>query len=61
VSEFKNKQRVDVTTTLSLSLIGWLGGAFFVAGQPNQGFWDGVFWMWYVGRYIAANFTVLTF
>jgi hypothetical protein len=34
-----------------------------VLGSPpeRQGFWDGVFWMWYVGRYLAAHFTMLAY
>jgi hypothetical protein len=45
---------------LSLGMLAWLGGAFHVAAQPGHGFWDGVIWMWYVGRYIATHFTALT-
>jgi len=45
--------------TVSFPAFMWLGGAFWVARQPNCGFWDGVVWLWYVGRYIAEHFTVL--
>ena len=44
---------------IRLPVIAWLGGAFWVARQPDCGFWDGVIWLWYVGRYIAEHFTVL--
>lgn len=48
------------STTIGLGIIPWLGCAFYVAAQPGHGFWDGVIWMWYVGRFIAKNFTALT-
>ena len=54
------ENEVSVRTRLSLSFLAWLGGAFWVADQPGHGFWDGVVWMWYVGRYIAKHFTALT-
>lgn len=50
---------VDVTTQLSLGFVAWLGGAIHVAHQPGCGFWDGLIWLYYVGRYIAAHFTQL--
>lgn len=53
--------QVNTTSRISLGLIAWLGGAFYVAHQPNCGFWDGVVWFYYVGRYIAAHFTLLTY
>jgi hypothetical protein len=45
--------------TISLGLLAWLGGAFYIAHQDGHGFWDGLIWMWYVGRYIAAHFAQL--
>lgn len=49
-----------VSAKISLGLIAWLGGAFHTAAQPGMGFWDGVFWLWYVGRYLAKHFTELS-
>ena len=49
-----------ISTNLSLGFITWLGGAVHIANQPDCGFWDGVVWMYYVGRYIATHFTQLT-
>ena len=46
---------------ISLPVLAWLGGAFWVANQPNNSFWDGVIWFWYVGRYIAAHFTMFSY
>jgi hypothetical protein len=43
-----------------LGLFGYLGGAVWVAHQPGYNFWDGVVWLYYVGRYVAAHFTQLT-
>lgn len=42
-------------------LLAWLGGAFYVAHQPGMNGWDGVVWFWYVGRFIAAHFTMLSY
>ncbi len=44
-------------TRLSFGFICWLGGAVHVAHQPGYDFWDGLVWMYYVGRYIAIHFT----
>lgn len=55
------EEAVDVTAKLALPFFAWLGGAFYVSHQPDCGFWDGVVWLWYVGRYIAAHFTVLSY
>lgn len=41
--------------------IMYLGGAFFTANQPGMGFWDGLIWLWYVGRYVAQHFTVFAY
>lgn len=46
-----------VSARLSLGFLAWLGGAFDVATQPGNGFFDGLIWVFYVGRYIAQNFT----
>lgn len=52
----------SATVMTGMPFFAYLGGAFFVAHQPGMGFWDGVVWVWYVGRYnIAHNFTVLTY
>ena len=53
------KMKVNVYSGLSFGLMTFLGGAFYTANQPGMGFWDGVIWMWYIGRYIAAHFTML--
>lgn len=52
---------VHVVSRFSLGFFAWLGGAFWVGHQPGMGFWDGVVWLWYVGRYIAAHFTLLSY
>jgi hypothetical protein len=54
-------QQCVTGATISLPFFGYLGGAFFVAHQPGMGFWDGVVWIWYVGRFIAAHFTMLSY
>lgn len=41
----------------SLGFLWWLGGAWWVGHQPGMGFWDGIFWLFYVGRYTAQHFT----
>jgi hypothetical protein len=46
---------------VTLPVLAWFGGAFWVGNQPNNGFWDGVVWLWYVGRYIAAHLTMLSY
>jgi hypothetical protein len=51
---------VNSSSHLSLGFVAWLGGAVWVANQLGYGFWDGVVWLFYVGRYIAAHFTQLT-
>lgn len=48
---------VRTNTTIGFGLICWLGGAIHVMNQPGYGFWDGLVWMYYVGRYIAVHFT----
>jgi hypothetical protein len=55
-------EKNNTNTTITLfPLFAWLGGAFWVGNQPGNNFWDGVVWLWYVGRYIAAHFTLLTY
>lgn len=49
-----------VRTHLSLGFLAWLGGAIHVMNQPGGDFWDGLIWLYYVGRYIAIHFTALT-
>lgn len=49
----------EVAARIKWPFLMWLGGAFWVARQDGMGFWDGVVWLWYVGRYIAAHFTML--
>lgn len=53
------KESTSCTANLSLGFVGWLGGAVYVAHQPSYGFWDGIIWLYYVGRYIAAHFAQL--
>jgi hypothetical protein len=48
------------TVSFSLPFLAWLGGAFWVAEQPGYGFWDGLVWLWYLGRFIACHFTALS-
>lgn len=43
-----------------LGFFGWLGGAVWVADQPGMSFWDGIIWLYYVGRYVAQHFAVLS-
>jgi hypothetical protein len=40
-------------------LVTYIGGAVFVSRQPGYGFWDGVVWVYYVGRYIAKQYAAL--
>ena len=58
-----NTKQTEITTysRVTLPFMAWLGGAFYVAHQPNCGFWDGVIWLYYVGRYIAAHYTLLSY
>lgn len=58
-----NKTETEISTysKITFPFLVWLGGAFYVGHQPGCGFWDGVVWMYYVGRYIAAHFTMLTY
>lgn len=37
----------------------WLGGAVWLANQPGYNFWDGLIWVYYVGRYIAMHATAI--
>jgi hypothetical protein len=53
-------ERVVVSSNLSFGFLAWLGGAVHVANQPGMGFWDGLVWLYYFGRYISAHFTLLT-
>lgn len=55
----KRKDHVFTTSSVGFGIIGWLGGAVHVANQPGYGFWDGLIWMYYVGRYVAQHFTQL--
>lgn len=48
-----------VTARLSLPLFGWLGGFMYVWNQPGMSFWDAFIWFYYIGRFIAHNFTLL--
>ena len=47
------------STSISPGWLTWIGGAVYVANQPGYGFWDGFFWMYYVGRYIAVHYALL--
>ncbi len=53
-------KRPYINNQIGLGFIWWLGGAFWVANQPGMGFWDGVVWLYYVGRYVAQHYTVLS-
>lgn len=44
---------------IGFGTLTWLGGAIHTMNQPGCGFWDGVVWMYYVGRFIAVHFTAL--
>ena len=46
--------------SLNFGFLFWLGGCMNTANQPGHGFWDGVIWFYYVGRYVARHFTALT-
>ena len=48
--------KVTVTQRSILGITRWLGGAFYTAHQPGMEYWDGLIWLWYVGRYVAADF-----
>lgn len=59
MSDLADKITSTVYARIGLPVIAWLGGAFYVANQPGYGFWDGLVWTWYAGRYLAANFAML--
>lgn len=48
-----------VARNLGFGFIMWLGGAVHVANQPGYDFWDGIVWLYYVGRYFATHLTSL--
>lgn len=52
-------KKLKTGSGFQLGFFGWLGGAAYVAHQPGYGFWDGVIWLYYVGRYVAVHFTAL--
>lgn len=54
------EKNITISTNLSLGFLTWLGGAVHVAHQPGLGFWDGIVWLYYVGRYVAEHFVALT-
>lgn len=54
-----DNQTVTVRQNHVLGFVGWLGGAVYTAYQPGMNFWDGVIWLYYVGRYAAQHFTTL--
>ena len=55
-----DNKHVFVTSGLPIGFIAWLGGAVHVANQPGYGFWDGLVWLYYLGRYLAIHFTALS-
>jgi len=55
-----DKSYVRINTSWPLGFFGYLGGAVWVAHQPGFGFWDGVIWLYYVGRFAAQHFAALT-
>ena len=48
------------TNNIGLGFLFWLGGAVHVMSQPGMGFWDGIGWLYYVGRFVAQHFTALS-
>lgn len=54
--KINSSRNYNVSTTMSLGFLAWLGGAVHTANLPGYGFWDGLVWMYYVGRYIAMHF-----
>jgi hypothetical protein len=58
-SNISDKTRyIRGSTSISFCFLWWLGGAMYTMHQPGNGFWDGIVWMYYVGRYIAMHFAV---
>jgi len=56
----KGDTAVVKTSVLDLVLlVTYIGGGVFVSRQPGYGFWDGVVWVYYVGRYIAKQYAAL--
>lgn len=53
----QTEPRFKFTPHNLLPTMSYFGGAFYTANQPGMGFWDGVVWLWYFGRFIAAHFT----
>jgi hypothetical protein len=47
-----DRRSVDV----GLGFFFWLGGAVHVAHLPGYNFWDGIIWLYYVGRFVAINY-----
>ena len=45
---------------VSLPFLPWPGAALHFYNLPGYGFWDALIWPYYIGRYIAAHFTLLT-
>ncbi len=48
-----NSQTASTSTHLSLGFLFWLGGAVHTANLDGMNFWDGVIWLYYVGRALA--------
>lgn len=55
------KTELRIYPRYALGTFGWLGGAFYVWNQPGMTVWDALIWLWYVGRFVAKNFTVLAY
>lgn len=49
----KSEISSSITSRLSLGFLCWLGGAVHTANLPEMNFWDGLIWLYYVGRAIA--------
>jgi len=58
------RKSVDVNgflnTRVSFGFLFWLGGAIHIMNQPGMGFWDGVVWLYYVGRFVAIHYAQLS-
>lgn len=48
-----------VRGAVKLPILCWLGGAVWVSNQPGFDGWDGLVWLYYVGRFAAQHFAAL--
>lgn len=54
-----NNRNVSGGINVGFGFIFWLGGAVHVMRLPDYDFWDGLIWMYYVGRFVAIHFAAL--